>query len=109
MVDWYRMKIFDITAPMYKTYEERVTSDAIKYAMERVEHINDGLAVFEVDSDEFDVHFRDADGSFLPRADCVIDEDVPPEKIKLIQYVNPEEVRDRIMSSYGIRKWFLGL
>ena len=68
MIDWYKLQIFDITVHLGNTYRERTTPDNIKFAMERSDHINDGLAVFEVDIDDgVYVDFRDANGSFLPR------------------------------------------
>lgn len=89
---WYSNQLYDIS-------REKPTVDKFVSSVNNLDRINDGIAVFEINANFREVRCRERD-MMMPTVEYSVRENIPPDKITLVRYVSPEEVKERLINEY---------
>lgn len=103
MIYWYDYKLYEAAMLDDDGFlVERPTNEELLEILQAVPMINDGLVVFAVDTAGMNVKPTYYMSEDKP-ADYVVRKNIPPNRLKIVGYIYPEDIQERIKKHWEIQ------
>lgn len=102
MIYWYDYKFYEAAMLDDDGFlVERPTNEELLKILQTVPMINDGVVVFAVDTTGMKVKPR-YDMSEDKPADYVVRKNIPPDRLKIVGYIYPEDIQKRVKKNRNL-------
>lgn len=103
MIYWYDYKLYEAAMLDDDGFlVERPTNEELLEILQTIPMINDGVVVFAVDTAGMNVKPTYYISEDKP-ADYVVRKNIPPNRLKIVGYIYPEDIQERIKKHWEIQ------